>query len=165
KPEKAKGPLSEAGMSLIMPEKFNEFRWIGKGPYAGYPGKDRLNDFGIFHLNRTDLRFQGNRRGTELALLTTADGTGIALITSPGDVAIEIDGDKTRLKHNAAISGLGNKIGAAETIIESAKIECIAGSFTLVPLDSKWPTALARWFGKPTPAKDIWKPFYHSYDQ
>lgn len=165
KPENAKGALSEAGLSLVVPAGLTEFRWIGDGPYAGYPGKDRLNEFGVYHLNRADLRFQGNRRRTELALLTTPEGTGVAFATAPGDIAIEIDGDKTFLKHNAVISSLGNKIGDAETLVDSAKTERIAGSFTLVPIGSKWPDPLIRWFGAPSAAKDVFKPFYHSYDQ
>lgn len=36
-----------------------EFRWIGRGPYAGYPGKERLSDFGLWHLNHEDLYFRG----------------------------------------------------------------------------------------------------------
>lgn len=108
-----------------------EFRWIGQGPYAGYPGKDRLNEFGLFHLNR----------------------------------AVERDGDKTLLKHNAVISCLGNKIGRAESLVNSAKVGRISGSFTLVPTEDAWPAALTRWFGKPAAAREVFRPFYHSYDQ
>jgi beta-galactosidase len=41
----------------------------------------------------------------------------------------------------------------------------IAGSLILVPLDETWPAALTRWFGKPAAAKDVFRPFHHSYDQ
>jgi len=165
-PTNAKGLLTEAGLSILLPAEFTEFRWIGQGIYPGYPGKDRLNEFGLFHLNREDLRFQGNRRETELALLTTPAGTGVALVTTiPGDVAVQRDGDKTLLSHNAVISGLGNKGGRPETSVDADKTPHISGSFTLVPLNDTWPAALTRWFGPPATATDVFRPFYHSYDQ
>jgi beta-galactosidase len=152
-------------LSVLLPPELTEFRWIGQGPYAGYPGKDRLTEFGLFHLNREDLRFQGNRRETEVALLTSAAGAGVALVTTPADVAVERDGDQTLLSHNAVISGLGNKGTSPETTVDAAKTGRVAGSFTLVPLDDEWPAALVRWFGKPSPARDVLRPFYRSYDQ
>jgi beta-galactosidase len=164
-PVNASGILSEAGLSLVAPTGMGEFRWIGQGPYAGYPGKDRLNEFGLFHLHRDDLYFQGNRRGTELAMLTTASGAGFALALPKGDVAVERDGQQTLLSHNARIGSLGNKGTSPETTVELAQDLRIAGAFTLLPVSERWPEALVRWFGKPAGAKNVFKPFFHSYDQ
>jgi beta-galactosidase len=164
-PTNANGTLTEAGLSIVLPPGMSEFRWVGQGPYPGYPGKDRLNEFGLFHLTRDDLRFQGNRRETELALLTAPDGTGVALLTEPADVAVQREGDHTLLSHNAVISSLGNKGTSPETIVDAAKTPKIAGRFTLLPLDKSWPAALTRRFGGSTAANEVFKPFYHSYDQ
>lgn len=164
-PTSAKGKFSEAGLSIVLPEEMTEFRWIGQGLFAGYPGKDRLNEFGIYHLNREDLRFEGNRRETELALLTTPTGAGVALVTAAADVAVERHGGKTLLSHNVIMSGLGNKGVPPETFIDADKTPRIAGSFTLVPLDENWPAALTRWFGKPAAAREAFRPYWHSYDQ
>lgn len=165
-PTNATGHFLEVGLSIVLPPELTEFRWIGQGIYPGYPGKDRLNEFGIFHLNREDLRFQGNRRETELALLSTPAGAGVALVTTAAaDISVERDGDKTLLSHNAVISGLGNKGSSPETFISADKTPHIAGSFTLVPLDNTWPAALTRWFGKPSAATEVFHPFYESYDQ
>ncbi|HEX8602212.1 MAG TPA: glycoside hydrolase family 2 TIM barrel-domain containing protein [Pseudoduganella sp.] len=164
-PVHASGLLSEAGLTVAAPAGAGEFRWIGQGPYAGYPGKDVLNEFGLFHLNRADLRFQGNRRGTELALLTGAEGAGFALVMAPGDVAVERDGDRTLVSHNALIGSLGNKGTTPEVTHLAETTARIAGAFTLVPVGSRWPAALVRWFGKPAAAKDVQRPFFHSYDQ
>ena len=150
---------------MVAPSGLGEFRWIGQGPYAGYPGKDKLNEFGLYHLNREDLYFQGNRRGTELAMLTTARGAGFAIAMSKGDVAAERDGERTVLSHNALIGSLGNKGTSAEQNVELDKASRIAGIFTLVPVGHRWPAALARWFGKPAGAKQVFRPFLHSYDQ
>ncbi len=165
KPTKAMSIVLEAGLSVVVPDSLSEFRWIGQGPYPAYPGKDRLDEFGLFHLNREDLHFQGNRRETELALLTTPAGAGVALATSSADVAVERDGDQTLLSQNALLSGLGNKGWLPETFIDLTKTPRIAGQFTLVPLGDKWPAQLTRWFGKPSAAKNIFHPFYDSYDQ
>lgn len=166
-PANAVGSLSEAGLSVLAPAGTDEFRWIGQGPYAGYPGKDRLNEFGLYHLNRADLRFQGNRRETELALLTSAGGAGFALSMPAADVAVERSGDGTLLSHNALIASPGNKGTTPEIAIPLDASPRVAGAFTLVPVPvpGAWPSALARWFGHPAAAKDVFKPFYHSYDQ
>ena len=157
------GRLSEAGLSLVAPEGASELRWIGQGPYAGYPGKDRLNEFGLFHLHRDDLHFQGNRRETELALLTAADGAGFAVGMSSADVAVERSGLQTLLSHNAIIGGLGNKGTAPE--VPTGQEARISGAFTLMPVTPAWPAPLTRWFGQPKQARDIFRPFHHSYDQ
>lgn len=164
-PVNASGALSEAGLSVVAPAGMGELRWIGQGPYSGYPGKDKLNEFGLHHLNRGDLRFQGNRRETELALLTTAGGAGFAFAMPAADVAVERDGARTLLSHNALIGGLGNKGTSPENTIALDKPVRIAGAFTLAPVAGVWPSALVRWFGKPAPARDVFRPFYHSYDQ
>ncbi|MES2901567.1 MAG: glycoside hydrolase family 2 TIM barrel-domain containing protein [Pseudomonadota bacterium] len=162
-PVDAVGRMSEAGLSVLAPQGMGEFRWIGQGPYAGYPGKDRLNEFGLFHLNREDLHFQGNRRETELAVLSTAEGAGFAFATDRADVAVERSGLQTLLSHNALIGSLGNKGTSPEVSIDQPPR--IAGAFTLVPVTNAWPAPLRRWFGPPGPAKKVFRPFHHSYDQ
>ena len=163
--KEAEGLATELGLSLEMSDSFDQFRWIGQGPYAGYPGKDRLNEFGLFHLNRADLYFQGNRRGVECAALTTADGKGIALFTDRADVAVERDGDKTLLKHNALIAGLGTKISKTDHPLDLSEHDRFSGQLVLLPLSTEWPAQLVRWFGEPAPATNVYQPFYHSYDQ
>jgi beta-galactosidase len=63
------------------------------------------------------------------------------------------------------ISGLGEKGRTPETLVDAAKTEKIAGAFTLLPLQEAWPETLVRWFGKPAAAAEVYRPFYHSYDQ
>jgi len=157
--------VSEAGLSLVAPAGIGEFRWIGQGPYAGYPGKDQLNEFGVYHLNRADLRFQGNRRQTELAVLSDAAGAGFALALPAADVAVERHGARTLLSHNAVIGGLGNKGTQPETIVALDKVGEISGRFMLLPLTGAWPAALQGWVGAPGAAGEVLQPFFHSYDQ
>ncbi len=157
--------VSEAGLSMVAPAGMAEFRWVGQGPYAGYPGKDQLNEFGIYHLNRADLRFQGNRRQTELAVLSDTAGAGFALALPAADVAVERHGARTLLSHNAVIGGLGNKGTQPETVVALDKVGEISGRFLLLPLGGAWPQALQGWVGAPGAAGEVLKPFWHSYDQ
>jgi beta-galactosidase len=163
-PEHGKGMLLEAGLSLVVPDTASEFRWIGAGPYAGYPGKDWLNEYGLHHLGRADLNFQGNRRAVELALLTDPSGAGLAVGGNDMDVAVEREGDNTILSHNAVVSGRGTKFVEPDTMIKAEDTPRIAGKFTLIPLGSDWPASLTAWFGKPSRAKAS-QPYFHSYDQ
>jgi beta-galactosidase len=156
--------LSEAGLSLVAPPALTEFRWIGQGPYAGYPGKHRLNEFGLHHLARADLRFQGNRRGTEFAMLTAGAGQGVAMALAPGDVAVERQGENTVISHNALIGGLGNKGTLPETMVTLQPGQRISGRLRLMLLAPAWPAQVARWFGA-VPPTPLLAPFHHSYDQ
>lgn len=164
-PVNAKGALLEAGASLIAPTHATEFRWIGQGPFAGYPGKDRLNEFGRHHLNRDDLNFQGNRRGVEIALLTNAAGAGLLISADSSDVAVENNPEGIVLSHNALLSGRGNKGSSPETSFRTEDVKHIAGKFTVVPLAPEWPSPVTRWFGKPGKSAVPARPFYRSYDQ
>jgi len=163
-PVNGSGLLLEAGLSLLVPATAAEFRWIGAGPYAGYPGKDLLNEFGRWHLNRADLSFQGNRRAVELALLTNPAGAGVLLGGRDMDVAVERAGENTILSHNAVLSGRGTKFVAPDTLIKAESAPHLAGKFTLLPLAAGWPAPLAAWFGEPG-ATQPFQPYYHSYDQ
>ncbi len=163
-PVNGRGMLLEAGVALVVPGTASEFRWIGTGPYAGYPGKDMLNEFGLWHLNRADLNFQGNRRAVELALLTNPAGMGVLLGGTAMDVAVEREGDDTILSHNAVVSGRGTKFVAPDDVIKAEAAPRITGKFTLQPLAAAWPASLKAWFGVPAAAKPF-QPYFHSYDQ
>lgn len=164
-PVAATGTMLEAGVSLVLPAAASEFRWAGQGPFAGYPGKDRLNEFGLHHLNRDDLNFSGNRREVDLALVTSANGEGLLLAASAADVAVETTADGVILSQNALLSGRGNKGSGPETSINANRVKNIAGKFTLLPLGRDWPAPLTRWFGQPGQKVPVLHPFFRSYDQ
>ncbi len=163
-PSHATGTFLEGGLALAT--SATEFRWLGQGPNAGYPGKDRLNDFGLHHLQRDDIRFQGNRREVEVALLTDAAGAGFALVTDqPSDVAVERRDAEVIVAHNAVLSGRGNKGGGPEFSVKAEDSVHLAGQFTLVPLSKDWPALVTKWFGEAGAKAAVEKPFVRSYDQ
>ena len=164
-PVNGHGLLLEAGVALTGAAAATEFQWVGQGPYAGYPGKDALNEFGRFHLASADLNFSGNRRGVEVAALATPAGAGVLLLPeTAADVAVEYTPAGVIFSHNAVIAGRGTKFVGPDTFPKAEETPHIAGRFTLVPLPSKWPAVLRDWFGEPGAAKPF-QPYYHSYDQ
>jgi len=164
-PANATGQFLEAGLALLAPEVETEFRWLGAGPFAGYPGKDALNEFRLHHLTSGDIRFQGNRREVDLALLTTQAGAGVLLAGTNMDIAVENATNSIILSHNAMIAGRGNKRSNAEFEVKADSVKSISGQFTLLPLGTDWPAPLTNWFGKPGGRVEIQKPFFRSYDQ
>jgi beta-galactosidase len=164
-PKNAKGNLLEGGLSFLVPENLTEFRWVGKGPYASYPGKDRLDEFGFYHLNSADLNYQGNRSEVEIALFTDANGKGFALIANGANVAVERSFKGLIVSHNALVSGRFNKFNWPESLFQMDQIKGLFGRFSIVPLDGNWPGKLKELFGSPNVVAVPYKPFYHSYDQ
>ncbi len=164
-PQDAKGTALEAGISFLLPASFSEFRWVGKGPFASYPGKDRLNEFGIFHLNSADLNFQGNRSEVEMAVLSDKAGNGFVLLAHKADIAVEKSADGIILSHNACVSGRFNKGNMPEVRVNVEKLNEIAGTFSLIPITKDWSTTLRGIFGNPEKSVIPFVPFYHSYDQ
>lgn len=164
-PRDANGIAIEAGISFIVPEELSEFRWVGKGPYPAYPGKSRLSEFGIYHLNSNDLNYQGNRQEVDLALITNAAGAGFAVISNKSNLAVERSSEGIVVSLNAKVSGRYNKNSAPEKKVHIKNGEPFTGSFTLVPLSENWTASLQQIFGKPNVVAVPFKPFYNSYDQ
>lgn len=164
-PKNAKGTALEAGVSFLVPATFTEFRWIGKGPYPAYPGKDRLDEFGLYHLNSGDINYQGNHENVDLAVLSDAKGKGFALIANSANIAVENSAQGIIVSHNAYVSGRFNKGSMPEKTVRVENLKEISGRFSIVPLQSNWPVALKQLFGNPARLAVPFKPFYNSYDQ
>lgn len=164
-PDSAKGKVLEAGISFVMPASFTQFRWIGKGPYPAYPGKDRLDEFGFYQLHSQDLNFQGNRSEVSCAVFSDEKGNGFALIANDANIAVERSPEGIVVSHNALVSGRFNKFSWPEIQYPFDKIKEISGSFYIVPLSETWPISLKKLFGKPDDTVKPYAPFYNSYDQ
>lgn len=164
-PKNAKGTALEAGVSFLVPASFTEFRWIGKGPYPAYPGKDRLDEFGFYHLNSGDINYQGNHENVDLAVLSDAKGRGVAIVAKNANIAVENSARGIIVSHNAYVSGRFNKGSMPEKTVRVENLKEISGSFSIVPLQSNWPAALQHLLGNPARQTVPFKPFYNSYDQ
>ncbi|MFT3827874.1 MAG: glycoside hydrolase family 2 TIM barrel-domain containing protein [Chitinophagaceae bacterium] len=162
---KGKGVTPEAGISLLIPSALSEFRWIGKGPYAAYPGKDRLSEFGIYHLNSNDLYYAGNRQHVSCAVFTDEKGAGFVLLADNADISVERTASGIIVSHNATVSGRFNKYTWPEDLYSFEDGKTISGSFKIIPLSGTWPAALKKLFGESNKTAQPFQPFYHSYDQ
>jgi len=177
-PVNAQDNLVETGFTLATPATLTEFRWLGMGPYANYPGKDRHAEYGLHHLGRDDLYFPGQRRGTELALLTSASGEGLLLAADGQTVSVEHRGALNLLTH-VSEGGKNSKSKAKDEDKVSAKdegvdnksdfkassLKSISGRFVLIPLGKEWPAPLRSWFGASGRQAETLHPFLRSYDQ
>lgn len=155
----------ETGLSFLIPSSYNEFRWVGKGPYAACPGKDRLSEFGIYHLNSNDLYFAGNRQEVECAVFTNDNGDGFALIADKANISVERTEAGIVISHDATVSGRFNKYEWPNDLCTLNNKE-IKGSFSIVPFSvATWPIVLKDIFGNAKKTTNAFQPFYHSYDQ
>ncbi len=155
----------ETGISFLVPASLTEFRWVGKGPYAAYPGKDRLSEFGIYHLNSNDLYFAGNRQDVECAIFSDNKGNGFAIIADEANISVERTREGLLVSHNTHVAGRFNKYKWPDDLISLKNHKIIAGSFTIVPLTTEWPKTLQDLFGDSKKSATPFQPFYHSYDQ
>ncbi|MFT4047894.1 MAG: glycoside hydrolase family 2 TIM barrel-domain containing protein [Solimonas sp.] len=170
-PVKITGEVLEAGFAVAAPNTQSEFRWLGDGPYAAYPGKNLLDEYGSFHLNREDLYFPGNRRRVDIAVLSNAAGAGVLMGGGELTVDLEDTGERTLLSQLALVPGeRSSEQAKGENVDVSARLKAgaithIAGRFMLLPVGSQWPAPLRRWMGEPDASVQVNKPFYSSYDR
>jgi beta-galactosidase len=170
-PVRATGLFVEGGLAFAVPAARSEFRWLGQGPYAGYPGKTRLNEFGLFHLSREDQYFPGNRREVELAFLADPFGAGLLIAGTKLTVTVDYQADATIFSHVGLLPGQpGDGQSKGENVenkseLKAESVKSISGQFKLLPLTAEWPTALTKWFGTPGDPAKIQKRYHHSYDQ
>lgn len=160
-----KTPVLESGLSFLVPPALTELRWVGKGPYAAYPGKTALSEPGIYHLNSNDINFTGNREKVDCAIISDGKGNGFALIASHANIAVERTDEGILVSHNAFVGGRFNKGSLPEQYTTFGELKEISGSFYLVPLTGTWPPVLQKLFGPTDNVAKPDNPFYSSYDQ
>ena len=166
KPVNATGYFLEAGFSLLLPEEMTQVRWLGKGPYASYPGKTALNNWGLHGIASGDLNYDGNRAQVEAVSVTGPMGKGVALLSEGSDIAWEQSLDGIVLSQNACVSGRGTKVNKTQYEVPAGEVESIQGSFRLVPLvEESWPRALLDLFGPPESAIRPLQPYLLPYSE
>ncbi len=159
-----KGQIVEAGLSIRMPEVAT-VRWIGQGPYACYPGKNRLDEFGVWQLNKDDLYFPGNREGVSLVMLNDEQGKGTILFPQKKaeNFALERYAGEVFVSHNMAVSSPYNKANRPRYVNLNGK--AIEGVFSMLDVDGDWSAPMIQLWGLPSSSPKSYAPFYHSYDQ
>jgi len=158
------GEALETGLAIKTSLTEADMRWAGKGPYAAYPGKEALSEYGVWQLNSNDLYFAGNRRETEVMTLTNKKGEGYAIVPDqPNDISVERYNDGIVLSHNASMASPFNKnIWPKGTVNLDGRQ--ITGAFTLCSLSGIWSDELTQLLGNQTDVAKPFKPLYHYYD-
>lgn len=165
KPVSATGVFLEAGVSFTLSPEIGNFIWIGDGPFASYPDKSQLNDFGIHDMKKEDINFNGNRSNVEMAVLTDDEGNGIAILGNKENISVELSHGQIVVSHNSLLSGLGNKKTMPGQIILARNVDEISGDFKIIPLRAgHWPQKLEDILGSPNKSILPFHPFYYSYD-
>ncbi|HBL73608.1 MAG: hypothetical protein A2W90_06315 [Bacteroidetes bacterium GWF2_42_66] len=165
KPENTTGMFLETGVSFALSEQITDFIWLGDGPYASYPDKHFLADYGIHYLKKGDLNFNGNRANVDVAVLCDSKGNGIAILGDRSNISVEVINKQIVVSHNAKLMGMGNKGSRALVKLFGNSVGEINGEFRIIPLRAnQWPTKLVELLGNPNPSIRPFQPFYHSYD-
>lgn len=165
KPVNATGIFQEAGVSFMLSSGIKNFQWLGDGPYASYPDKHQLNEFGIYCMKTGDINFNGNRGKVEIAILTDDKGDGIAILGTKSDISVELKDHRIVVGHNVLLTGLGNKKTIPTPPVWVAEVKEIKGEFKIIPLKAGvWPEKLKDILGYPDKSIHPFNPFYYSYD-
>ena len=161
---------AEAGICFELPDDITEFRWQGMGPYEMYPQRGELDDFGVWHFNREDLYFPGNRSGVTAAIVCDKSGAGWIILPAKEGERLNIAVENTasgamRLCINQFVCGIYHKRGWPDDMRHVEAGEKIEGAFRLAPLAADWPEELRKVFGASDARVKVTKPFLRSYDQ
>lgn len=159
-----KGVSVEAGYGLLLPKSMNNVRWLGNGPYASYPSKEKLSEYGVWQMNRDDIYFPGNRMHVDAIVVTDSVGNGFIIFTDDANISFERYEEGLLISHNCWQTTAFNKHRWPDGIKELSDID-LKGQFSILPITSDWSPKLRLIFGEPTKSVAVNKPYYHSYDQ
>lgn len=158
------GASVEAGYGLLLPETMCNFRWLGNGPYASYPSKDRLSEYGVWQMNSDDIYFPGNRMHVDALMVTDSNGNGFVMFMNDANVSFERHKEGLLVSHNCWQTSAFNKHTWPEGIKSLSDVE-LKGHFSIMPVTAEWSPKLRSLFGAPEKSVPLNKPYYHSYDQ
>ena len=156
---------AELGLAYLLDPAIDRVQWIGYGPMASYPARQRANRYGFWAKHMGDLYFEGNHSGIDAALLTDKDGNGLLLTGDSLSLNFEQTDRGLVVTVNAAVSGQGPKFAKTHfpgwqrgDAPVSARFQCrriVAG---------QWPTAVARLFRPAQCVPAPLRPFVTQYD-
>lgn len=130
---KARGKLTECGLTLMMSPQINTFHWLGQGIYSSVPGKTRHNERGIWNLHKDDYRFSGNRSGVDIAFLSSPDGTGLIIWGESGNIGMDKKDGNIILSQNVHVAGYGSKSSTPSCLLPLQDLQNKKGQILLLP--------------------------------
>lgn len=153
--------LAELGVAYLLDRSIDRVQWIGQGPFASYPGRQRANRYGFWAMQQDDIYFEGNRMGVDACWLSDKDGNGIVI---SGD-SLCINFEQTDLgivvTVNAAVSGQGPKFNKTPHMVTTRSVGTKTGTFRLQATSAG---SKPRLFLNPADVPAAFRPFYTQYD-
>lgn len=157
--------FQESGLAFLLHQNITEIRWLGFGPFSSNPGKENLNHYGTFCLEEDDIYFEGNRRGTDLALLTDASGNGVLIVADSSNISFEKTDEGIIVTYNTHVAGLGSKFSETSYPVYTSAMGNLTGHFYIIPVDgNNWFMLLNNLFGNPANSGESTKPFIATSD-
>ena len=158
----AKRYLGEVGIAYLLPKEIDRVQWIGQGPFATYPGRDRANRYGFWAKHKDDLYFEGNHMDIDACWLSDKEGNGVLISGDSLMLNFEQTDRGIVVTVNAAVSGMCPKFGASPFGLWSNKMKPMSGSFQLY--ETKAGEPLPHLFKAPASVPAAFRPFYTQYD-
>lgn len=120
----------ECGLGFPLPEIFNAFYWLGEGPFVSVPGKTKYTNRGVWKLHKNDIRLNGNRAKTDVALLSSQKGNkGLAFLGFGSNFELEFIDNIPVFNHNALVAGFGTKVNFTRYYKKPEDIDTMEGHF------------------------------------
>lgn len=160
-PDTARHFLSEMGVAYLLDKRIDRVQWLGYGPYASYPGRQKANRYGVWALQQDDLYFEGNRMGVDAAWFSDKDGNGILITGKNLNVNFEQTDLGIVVTVNAAVSGQGPKFAQTAFGVWSNEIGTQEGTFQMMRTEAE---QLLSPFSAPAEIPAPFKPFLTQYD-
>lgn len=123
--------LSELGIAFLLDKRIDRVQWIGKGPFAAYPGRNQANRYGFWAMQNEDLYFEGNRMDVDAAWLSDADGNGILIVGDSLNINFEQTDCGMLVSVNAKVSGQGPKFARTAFPVISKDVGSVSGAFCM----------------------------------
>ena len=158
----AKHYIGEMGIAYLLPKEIDRVQWIGQGPFASYPARERANRYGFWAKHKDDLYFEGNHMGIDACWLSDKDGNGVLISGDSLKLNFEQTDRGIVVTVNAAVSGVCPKFGASPFGLWSNKMKPMSGSFQI--FQTKAGDPLPHLFKAPTTVPEPFRPFYTQYD-
>ena len=153
--------LAELGVAYLLDSSIDRVQWVGQGPLASYPGRQRANRYGIWAMQKDDLYFEGNRMGVDACWLSDKDGNGILISGDSLNINFEQTDRGIVVTVNAAVSGQGPKFNKTPHFVSSRNVGVKTGTFRMQTTEKG---RTPRLFRNPADVPAAFRPFYTQYD-
>ncbi|WP_303207842.1 glycoside hydrolase family 2 TIM barrel-domain containing protein [Bacteroides oleiciplenus] len=157
----ANGNFLECGLTLDLGKSFDQFDWLGDGPYSSTPGKTAYNERAIWQLHRDDIRFNGNRMNVDVGVVTNG-AQHIAFLSGNGNMGVENVNGNIHISQNAIVAGYGTKFTSPIGLLPIADV-AIQGTLILFAENAHEDASILKSIFKMFPTVVPEKPYLRTY--